>query len=290
MWLFALPAVLINVVIILIPALLTFAAAFVVWDGVGVPVWAGFANFQRMSDDPVFWSSLGNNLVWTLIFLTVPVIMALVMAAALLVAPKGRLFVQCVIFLPRILAVAVIGRIFQGMIFSPVTGVVAWLNERGFSIADPLADPDRSLYAVAAVDIWHWWGFLAVVFLAAMRQISIDQIEAARLDGAGFFTLMRYVLLPGIQPTLALMMILTVIWSFQVFEFIYIVTRGGPAYGSEVLATLAYRHAFFEGDIGQAAAVSCVMSLFGLCATAVYMRLQRFSMLSRPLPKSISTR
>jgi len=160
------------------------------------------------------------------------------------------------------------------MIFSPVTGVVAWLNERGFSIADPLADPDRSLYAVAAVDIWHWWGFLAVVFLAAMRQISIDQIEAARLDGAGFFTLMRYVLLPGIQPTLALMMILTVIWSFQVFEFIYIVTRGGPAYGSEVLATLAYRHAFFEGDIGQAAAVSCVMSLFGLCATAVYMRLQ----------------
>ncbi len=261
MWLFALPAVLINVVIILIPALLTFAAAFVVWDGVGVPVWAGFANFQRMSDDPVFWSSLGNNLVWTLIFLTVPVIMALVMAAALLVAPKGRLFVQCVIFLPRILAVAVIGRIFQGMIFSPVTGVVAWLNERGFSIDDPLADPDRSLYAVAAVDIWHWWGFLAVVFLAAMRQISIDQIEAARLDGAGFFTLMRYVLLPGIQPTLALMMILTVIWSFQVFEFIYIVTRGGPAYGSEVLATLAYRHAFFEGDIGQAAAVSCATRL-----------------------------
>jgi len=274
MWLFALPAVLINVVIILIPALLTFATAFVVWDGVGLPVWAGFANFQRMSDDPVFWSSLGNNLVWTLIFLTVPVIMALVMAAALLVAPKGRLVVQCIIFLPRILAVAVIGRIFQGMIFSPVTGVVAWLNERGFSIADPLADPDRSLYAVAAVDIWHWWGFLAVVFLAAMRQISIDQIEAARLDGAGFFTLLRYVLLPGIRPTLALMMILTVIWSFQVFEFIYIVTRGGPAYGSEVLATLAYRHAFFEGDIGQAAAVSCVMSLFGLCATAVYMRLQ----------------
>ena len=91
---------------------------------------------------------------------------------------------------------------------------------------------------------------------------------------AGFFTLLRYVLLPGIRPTLALMLILTVIWSFQVFEFIFIVTRGGPAYGSEVLATLAYRHAFFEGDVGQAAAVACVMSLFGLCATAAYLRLQ----------------
>jgi raffinose/stachyose/melibiose transport system permease protein len=274
MWPFALPAVLINVAIILVPAVLTLAAAFVVWDGVGVPAWAGLTNFQRMADDPVFWSALSNNVAWTLIFLSVPVVMAIVMAAALLVAPRGRLVIQSIIFLPRILAVAVIGRIFQGMIFSPATGVLAWLNGHGFSLSDPLADPDRSLYAVAAVDIWHWWGFLSIVFLAAMRQVGIEQIEAARLDGAGFFALLRHVLLPGISPTLTLMLILTVIWSFQVFEFIYIVTRGGPAYGSEVLATLAYRHAFLEADVGQAAAVACVMSLFGLCATAVYLRLQ----------------
>jgi raffinose/stachyose/melibiose transport system permease protein len=274
MWPFALPAVLVNVAIILVPAVLTLAAAFVVWDGVGVPAWAGLTNFQRMADDPVFWSALSNNAAWTLIFLSVPVVMAIVMAAALLVAPRGRLVIQSIIFLPRILAVAVIGRIFQGMIFSPATGVLAWLNGHGFSLSDPLADPDRSLYAVAAVDIWHWWGFLAIVFLAAMRQVGIEQIEAARLDGAGFFALLRHVLLPGISPTLTLMLILTVIWSFQVFEFIYIVTRGGPAYGSEVLATLAYRHAFLEADVGQAAAVACVMSLFGLCATAVYLRLQ----------------
>jgi len=274
MWPFALPAVLINVVVILVPAVLTLAAAFVVWDGVGVPAWAGMSNFQRMGDDPVFWSALSNNVAWTLIFLTVPIVMAIIMAAALLVAPRGRLVIQSIIFLPRILAVAVIGRIFQGMIFSPATGVLAWLNGHGLPLSDPLADPDRSLYAVAAVDIWHWWGFLAIVFLAAMRQVGIEQIEAARLDGAGFFALLRHVLLPGINPTLTLMLILTVIWSFQVFEFIYIVTRGGPAYGSEVLATLAYRHAFLEADVGQAAAVACVMSLFGLCATAVYLRLQ----------------
>jgi raffinose/stachyose/melibiose transport system permease protein len=274
MWLFALPAVLINVAIILVPAVLTFTAAFVAWDGIGVPAWAGLENFRRMADDPVFWSALSNNVVWTLIFLSVPVAMAIVMAAALLQAPRARLIVQSIIFLPRILAVAVIGRIFQGMIFSPVTGVLAWLNGHGVPLSDPLADPDRSLYAVAAVDIWHWWGFLAIVFLAAMRQVPAEQIEAARIDGAGFLTLLRHVLLPGISPTLTLMLILTVIWSFQVFEFIYIVTRGGPAYGSEVLATLAYRHAFLEADVGQAAAVACVMSLFGLCATAVYLWLQ----------------
>jgi raffinose/stachyose/melibiose transport system permease protein len=274
MWLFALPALIINVCIILIPAVLTLMAAFFYWDGVGTPVWAGLANFQSLFDDPVFWLALTNNFIWTAIFLIIPMCLAIVMAAALMIVPRSRIVVQSIIFLPRILAAAITGRIFQGMIFSPTTGLVGWFNNHGLSISDPLADPDRSLYAVAAVDIWHWWGFLAVVFFAAMRQISVAQIEAARLDGAGFFALLRYVLLPGIRPTLALMMILTVIWSFQVFEFIFIVTQGGPAYGSEVLATLAYRHAFFESDVGKATAAACVMSLFGLAATAVYLWLQ----------------
>lgn len=274
MWLFALPALLINVGIILIPALLTLAGAFFFWDGIGTPVWAGLSNFQNLFEDPVFWSALTNNFIWTAIFLVVPMCLAVVMAAALMMAPRSRIVVQSIIFLPRILAAAITGRIFQGMIFSPTTGLLGWLNGLGFSVSDPLADPDRSLYAVAAVDIWHWWGFLAVVFFAAMRQISVDQIEAARLDGAGFFALLRYVLLPGIAPTLSLMMILTVIWSFQVFEFIYVVTQGGPAYGSEVLATLAYRSAFFNGDVGKATAAACIMSLFGLCATSVYLWLQ----------------
>ncbi|MFI5002239.1 MAG: carbohydrate ABC transporter permease [Reyranellales bacterium] len=274
MWLFALPGLLINVAIILVPALLTFAAAFFLWDGVGVPAFAGLANFQNMVDDPVFWSSMQNNAIWALIFLTVPVGLGIVMAALMLAAPRGRTALQVIFFLPRILAIAIIGRVWQGMIYSPVTGILAWLNQHGAALSDPLADPDRSLFAVAAVDIWHWWGFLAVIFLAAMRQVSLDQIEAARVDGAGLLALLRYVLIPGIRPTLVLMLILTVIWSFTVFDFIFIVTRGGPAYGSEVLSTLAYRHAFYENDVGQAAAVACVMSLFGLAATAVYLRYQ----------------
>lgn len=274
MWLFVLPALLINVAIILVPALLTFTAAFVTWDGVGTPAWAGWSNFSTMFDDPVFWSSLTNNAIWTAIFLTVPVLIGLVMAALLLATPRGRTAIQAIYFIPRILAVAIIGRVFQGMIYSPATGVLGWLNAHGADLSDPLANPDHSLFAVAAVDIWHWWGFLAVIFLASMRQVPMEQIEAAQVDGAGFLSLLRHVLIPGIRPTLMLMLILTVIWSFQVFDFVFIVTRGGPAYGSEVLSTLAYRHAFYENNVGEAAAAACVMSLFGLCATYFYLRYQ----------------
>src|SRR6476620_7083683 len=105
MWLFALPALLINVCIILVPAVLTFTAAFFMWAGVGKPAGAGLANFHNMCADPVVWSALTNNFIWTAIFLTVPVCLALVMAAALLMAPRSRVVVQTIIFLPRILAV-----------------------------------------------------------------------------------------------------------------------------------------------------------------------------------------
>ena len=86
--------------------------------------------------------------------------------------------------------------------------------------------------------------------------------------------MMRYVLLPGIRSTVTLMMVMTVIWSFLVFDFVYILTQGGPAFPSEVLSTLAYRSAFHDLAVGKAAAVSVVISLLGLATTAVYIRLQ----------------
>ena len=104
--------------------------------------------------------------------------------------------------------------------------------------------------------------------------ITARQIEAARIEGATFFQMMRYVLLPGIRPTIILMMIMTVIWSFLVFDFVYILTQGGPAFSSEVLSTMAYRKAFYDLNVGQAAATSLVISLFGLVATYFYIRVQ----------------
>ena len=113
-----------------------------------------------------------------------------------------------------------------------------------------------------------------VVEFAALRQVSEEQIDAARIEGATFFQMMRYVLLPAIKPTIMLMMVMTVIWSFLVFDFVYILTQGGPAFSSEVLSTMAYRHAFYDLGVGKAAATAIVISMFGLAATVFYIRIQ----------------
>lgn len=274
MW-FLLPALLINVSIILIPALLTVAMAFVNWDGVSEPTFAGLDNFRAIFTDPVFFSALLNNLKWTAIFLTIPILMGLVAASLLLVIRRGRTFFQIVYFLPVVIATVVTARVWQGMIYNPDAGLIGLLRVFGLHLDDPLAHPSTALFAVASVDLWHWWGFLTVIFFAAFRQVDVSQIEAARLDGARYFQLMRYILLPAIRPTIGLMMIMTVIWSFLAFDFVYILTQGGPAFSSEVLSTLSYRYAFYNFTVGPAAAVALVISVFGIVATVFYIRAQQ---------------
>lgn len=251
------------------------AMAFCDWDGATAPSFVGLDNFRTILADPVFFSALFNNIKWTTIFLTVPIAMGLAAASLLLVARRGRTFFQVVYFLPVIVATVVVARVWQGMIYNPESGIVGWLKVYGLNLADPLTQPPTALYAVASVDLWHWWGFLAVIFFAAFRQVDAAQIEAAVIDGASFFQLLRHVLIPAIRPTITLMMIMTIIWSFLAFDFVYVLTQGGPAYASEVLSTLSYRYAFYNYTMGPAAAVALVISFFGLIATFFYVRIQQ---------------
>ena len=272
--LYVLPTLLINVVIIAVPGLLTIFLAFFEWDGITTPSFVGLGNFEALWNDSVFWTALTNNIIWTLIFLTVPIAMGLLAATMMLVARRGSTYFQVIYFLPVIIATAITARIWQGMIYSPITGIAGLLQRMGLDVANPLAETSTALYGIATVDLWHWWGFLCVIFFAALRQVPAEQVEAARVEGATFFQIIRYVLLPGIRPTITLMMIMTIIWSFLVFDFVYILTQGGPAFSSEVLSTFAYRSAFYDLAVGKAAAISVVISLFGLAATIFYIRSQ----------------
>lgn len=276
LWYFTIPTLLLNLAIVLVPALFTIVLAFFHWDGVGRATFAGLDNFSALASDPIFWRSLGNNIKWMLLFLTLPILIALLLASQLSVVRRGRTFFQITLFVPYILAAVVIARIWQGMIYSPATGLLGAINQwlPGANLQSPLAQVNTSLYGAALADMWHWVGFLAVVFFSALRQVDVSQIEAALVEGASSSQVFRHVLLPGIRPTIVLMLIMTVIWSFVAFEYVFILTQGGPAFSSELLSTLAYRQGFAEFNVGQAAAASLVIGVLGLLATVAYVSLQ----------------
>jgi len=124
-----------------------------------------------------------------------------------------------------------------------------------------LGAPNTVLPTIAFVDNWHWWGFLVVLFLAAMQNIPADLYESARLDGASRWQEFRDITIPGIRPTLVFMILMTAIWSFLTFDYIWILTQGGPAGASEVLSVLVFKQAFQAFRAGYASAIGLTMSI-----------------------------
>jgi raffinose/stachyose/melibiose transport system permease protein len=272
-WLFALPAIVLTALITLIPGLLTLAASLTDWDGVSRPTWAGLSNFHELFADVAFWRGIYNNVKWTILFLTIPMAGALVVASILRTRTRIQTLYQIVLLLPYVLSPIVNVIIWSNIIFDPVGGLVGFVSRHFIHIPDPLALPGGALYAVAAIDMWHFWGYLTVIFLGAIRQVPEEQLEAARMDGAGPWQLFRWITLPNIAPTIGLMTVIVTIFSFLTFDYVYLTTSGGPGYSTLVLSVLAYNFAFNSLAVGRAAAVAVVMGLFGLFASIAYTRL-----------------
>jgi raffinose/stachyose/melibiose transport system permease protein len=260
------PALLLNIAIVLVPSVATVVLAFFEWSGLDVPRFVGIKNFVTVLTESLFLRAVAHNIVWTAIFLTVPIAMGL-LGAELLRRTKRELF-QPIYFFPVILPVVVIGLIWR-YIYHPTRGLGKIL---GVSL---LGQPSTALFAIAFANIWAWWGFLCAVFYSATQGIPHDLYEAATLDGATGWQEFRYITLPQILPTLTFMEVMTIIWSFQVFDWIWVTTQGGPAGATELLATLLYKRAFYAYKMGEASAIGVCISLFGLAGVGLYYYLAR---------------
>jgi raffinose/stachyose/melibiose transport system permease protein len=276
-WLFVLPILLINVVVIIGPSISAFYYSMTDWSGVGAARFVGFGNFRRIIfDDITYREAFTNNLIWLAFFLTVPFVLALLAASVLAPIRKGGMFFRTALFIPYVLPSVIVASIWRNLL-SPTLGVGVQLDKIGIRGLDQawLGRPDSALLTVAFVDNWRFWGFLMVLFLAAMQNISPDLYEAGRLDGASRWQEFRFITLPGIRPTIALMILMVSIWSFLVFDYVWILTGGGPAGSSEVLGTLVIKYAFNRFQAGYAAAIGLTMSFFAGIVITIFVVLRR---------------
>ncbi len=275
-WAFLAPVLILNLVVIVGPSIAGLAVAFTDWSGVGEMKFIGLANFQQLFQDDVFFKSLRNNLVWTAIFLTAPVFLGLLGAYMLSGIKRGQMILRVVYFVPYVMAAVVNAQLWR-FLMNPRVGIGAWLADRGITFLDfpLLGTRETALYAVAFMDNWHFWGFLLVIYLAAMSAVDVELYEVARLDGAGRFAQFRFVTLPSIRPTLVFTLLMIIIWSGLVYDYVYITTAGGPANSSEVLGTYLYSNAFERFDAGYAAAIGVIMTLWVAMAVGGFVFLRR---------------
>lgn len=270
------PALLISILIVLVPGVMTIVFSLTDWNGLSPEInFIGLKNFIELFHDGIFKRAILNNIIWTVMFLTIPVCIGMLAACLLLNRKKTRNFYQVAFLIPYVLAPSVNAMLWLNIMFSPVSGVVAALRNIGLDVSSPLASMKTAIYACAGVDIWHYWSYLTVIYLAALRQTPKDQIESAMVDGASSWQLFRYVYLPSIMTTVKMMFIIITIGCFLAFDYIKLLTGGGPAHATEVLGTYAYSLAFGSMKVGKAAAVGLVISFFGLIASAVYTSMTR---------------
>ena len=262
-WYFLMPVLVLHLFVVAIPSISSLAFAFTEWNGFGKIEFIGFENFTELFGDRVFRKAVTNNVIWTVLFLTVPIAIALLGAYLLTGVTRFQLLYRFIFFFPYILA-SIINCLIWRYLFHPLHGLGAFFNDLGWDIAitSPLTNTDTSLYAVAFVDGWHFWGFLVVIYITAMYQVDNSLYEAADIEGATKFQKFRYVTFPMIRPTFVFSILIIVIWSVPAFDYVYILTGGGPAYSSDVLANVLYTEAFSKMNVGYASSIGALMFVY----------------------------
>lgn len=269
-WLFLAPLLILNLLVVLGPSVATIYYSFTDWSGLGPATFIGFDNYIEAFGDGKVHQALLHNVIWFVLFGSVPMAMGLLGAHLLSQVKRFTMLFRALYFIPYVIASVVNAAVWK-MLLSPTSGLGTLFG----SDHAWLGDPATSLLSVNFVVDWHWWGFLAVIFLAAMQAVDPQLYDAAKVDGANKWQQFTSVTIPGIRPTLTFLILMTVIWSLKAFDYIFIMTQGGPAGSSEVVSTLMYKQAFNEYEAGYAAALGLSMTFVTAVVLGFYQMLRR---------------
>lgn len=272
------PMAILMVLFFVLPLLSSLYFSLVDFNGVDPdPAFVGFANFTELLTDPAVLPALKNNAIWIVIGTAAPLLLGFGIALLLWGVRKASLFYRLAFFMPFILPAVAIGVVW-GWIYDPIRG---WLNEvlrlvgLGGVTTGWLGNPDTALFAVLATAVWASTGFVVVIFLAALRTVDAELIDAATIDGASSSQRVWYVILPQILPVFLMVTTITLIGGFSVFDIIFVMTGGGPAGATEVLGTYAYSNAFQLNRISYGTALALVITVLAVPFAVVLNRLQR---------------
>ncbi len=233
--------------------------------------YVGWENYQRLWHDALFWQSLRNTVVYMVVTVPTSIGLALVLAVALDRKLRGTSLYRSVFFYPVMVPSVAAGMVWV-FLYAPGYGPINGLMELlGLPKLEWLYDRQWALPAIIFMSIWKYAGYFMLILLAALQLVPRDLYEAARLDGVSGFRQLVHITVPLISPTLYFVVIIGVLHSYQIFDYVFVMTQGGPADATNVLTFYIYQNAFQFQDIGTASAIAnilllVVMGLIGLVA------------------------
>ena len=263
--LFMAPAALVFLAVMIIPIFATGYYSTLEWDGIGDATFVGIKNYISLLLDNKyeFWQSVGHSFIVLFLSVFVQETIAMVLALILAKGVKGESFFRTAFFIPMVVSTVVIAQLFL-KIYNPNYGLLNTMLESlglGRWANEWLGDPKIAIWAVFIPLIWQYIGYHMLLFYGAIKSLSTDILEAARIDGANYFQISTRIILPLIVPMIETCVVLAVVGSLKTFDFVYVMTNGGPVGATEVPSTIMYdllinRSVYGEGS---AAAVFIVV-------------------------------
>ena len=224
----------------------------------------GIQHYVKLIGDGRFWNALKNTAYYTVCMVPLQVIFALLAAVALQASTKFHAFMRSVYFLPAICSMTVVAITWSFLINNDYGIYSYWLRRIGINLPNLLNSTTWAMPTMIFIGLWKNLGFKMVTLVAGLQSISTAYYEAADLDGATYFQKLFRITIPMLMPTLTFVTVDSVISSFQVFDQVYVMTKGGPLFSTETLVQYIYSNAFEKANMGYASAVAVVLLLITL--------------------------
>ena len=273
-WLFLAPYLLVFAAFFFLPALWSAVVSLTDWKIVGTPRFVGLKNYSRLFTDPLFFISIKNTLLYTMVIVPLMASVGLGLALLLNQPLRGRVIVRTCVFASYVVMVSVVGIIWRWMLDPTGAGIVNYyLGKLGVGPLPWLAAPESAMLSIIIATMWWTAGYNMVLYLAGLQDIPTAVREAARIDGVTAWQEFRFVTLPMLRPVTFFVVVMSIAKSFQVFGQVFVMTQGGPSNSTLTIVNYLYVVGFTWFEMGYAAAVAYALFALLLVVTVIQFRM-----------------
>jgi multiple sugar transport system permease protein len=275
-YVFVAPNLVLLAAFLFVPLVMVVMLSFQDASSFGPTEWIGLDNYRTLFNDEVFWRVLLNTVIFTVATVPTSIFIGLVLAALLNWAVPARPVLRTIIYLPIVIS-GLVTSLIGLLMFDEGVGVLnGMLHAVGIGPVHWQTNGWLAMLSVVLMTLWTRIGFSMVIYLAGLQDIPAEVYEAAELDGASAFQQFRAVTTPMLRSSTQFLLVMNIIWSFQIFDVIYVMTNGGPGYDTSMLVTYAYDTGFGPSrDYGYGSTIGVVLFVLTLIVSVFQLRRRR---------------
>jgi multiple sugar transport system permease protein len=277
--LFPLPAIIFVALLMIFPVLYTFFLSFTNWNLTsGMPMsWNGIDSYRRVLAEPRFLHAVGRTFAFTFFAVVIEGFLGVASAFILNRAFVGKSIAKLLLLLPLVATPVAVGIVFN-LFYDPTIGLANFvLKSLGLPQGAWISSAGSVIPSLILVDVWQWTPMITLIVLAGLAGLSEEPVEAARVDGASEWQILRYVTLPMVMPVILTAVILRLIDALKTFDIIFAMTGGGPGYASETLNIMGYKYSFEYFRMGQSSVILVALFLVVFVCSLGIMKLRASS-------------